>query len=69
MQIWVSLLSLHLDNSRSPGDVPVVCPMARSETVCRGHSRTMQLASELQILLWLVGCDKPVPRRIVCRAA
>jgi hypothetical protein len=39
--------------------VPVACPMARFETVCSGHSRTKQIASELQIL-WQGKHDKPV---------
>ena len=44
--------------------VPVACPMARSETVCNGHSRTRQIASELQIR-WSGKHDKPVPKLIV----
>jgi hypothetical protein len=47
-------------------DVPVGCPIARSETVCSGHSRTKQIASELQIL-WSGKHDKPVPKLIVRR--
>ena len=48
--------------------VPVACPTARSETVCSGHSRTRQIASELQ-MLWWGKHDKPVPKLIVrvCR--
>ena len=44
--------------------VPVACQMARSETVCNGHSRTRQIASELQIL-WSGKHDKPVPKLMV----
>jgi hypothetical protein len=44
--------------------VPVACPIARSETVCSGHSRTRQIGSELQIL-WSAMHDKPVPKLIV----
>jgi hypothetical protein len=46
--------------------VPVACPMARSEAVCSGHSRTRQIVSELQILR-LAKHDKPVPKLIVRR--
>ena len=44
--------------------VPVACPMERSETVCSGHSRTRQIAAELQ-RLWSGKHDKPVPKLIV----
>ena len=44
--------------------VPVACPTARSETACSGHSRTRQIASELQ-MLWWGKHDKPVPKLIV----
>ena len=44
--------------------VPVACPVARSETVCGGHSRTTQIVSELQIL-WSARHGKPVPKLMV----
>jgi hypothetical protein len=44
--------------------VPVACPMAWSETVSSGHSRTTQMSTELQVL-WSAEHDKPVPKLIV----
>jgi hypothetical protein len=44
--------------------VPVACPMARSEAVCSGYSRTRRIGSELQIVS-SAKHDKPVPKLIV----
>jgi hypothetical protein len=46
--------------------VPVACPIARSKTVCRGHSWIRQIASEQQIA-WSGKHDKPVPKLMVRR--
>ena len=44
--------------------MPVACPMARSEAVCSGHSRTRRIGPELQIV-WSAKRDKPVPKLMV----
>jgi len=39
-----------LRDEEATADVPVACPMARSEAVYSGQSRTRRMGSELQML-------------------
>jgi hypothetical protein len=57
-------VSLCLRDEETTASVPGACPMARSEAVCSGHSRTRRIGSQLQILR-LAKHDKPVPKLIV----
>src|SRR5258708_1501656 len=56
-----------LRDEEATASVPVACPMARSEAVCSGHSRTRRVAPELRIL-WSTKHDKPVPKLTVSAA-